>query len=265
MLVHDGPLIHRDDGIRHRRAVAQCTVWSLRVVVFPPFFDDDLCLLQGVEDFSIQRASNYPISNSPWINNRPCSGDIHFQFKEPGIMSSKPKLYLAGPDVFRSDAIKHADTLRQISAQHGFDALFPLDAEVEPTGIEPWEVAQRIYEANISLIHDCDAVVANMSPFRGPNMDAGTAFEIGYAHAHGKLIVGYTNDNRDIIERVTEFYQGHTTKSGEETRDPDGNLIEDFEGPENLMVTCPVIDVVDDFEIAVRLLAMIREETPDLF
>ena len=51
MLVHDVPLIHRDDGFRRRRAVAQRTVWSLRVVVFPPFFDDDLRLLQGVEDF----------------------------------------------------------------------------------------------------------------------------------------------------------------------------------------------------------------------
>ena len=54
MLVHDQPLIHWDDGFRGRRAVAQCTVRSLRVVVFPPFFDDDLRLLQGVEDFTVQ-------------------------------------------------------------------------------------------------------------------------------------------------------------------------------------------------------------------
>ena len=54
MLVHDRPLIHRDDGFRGRRAVAQCTVWSLRVVVFPPFFDDDMRLLHGVEDVTDQ-------------------------------------------------------------------------------------------------------------------------------------------------------------------------------------------------------------------
>ena len=72
MLVHDRPLIHRDDGFRGRRALAQCTVWFLRVVVFPPFFDDDLRLLQGVEGFSVQSfvpetgVEAFTISVLPW-------------------------------------------------------------------------------------------------------------------------------------------------------------------------------------------------------
>ena len=53
MLVHDRPGCHRDDGFRSRWAVAQNTVWSLRVVVFSPFFDDDLRLFQVVEDLAI--------------------------------------------------------------------------------------------------------------------------------------------------------------------------------------------------------------------
>jgi len=28
-------------------------VWSLGVVVFPPFFDDDLCFFQAVEKFTV--------------------------------------------------------------------------------------------------------------------------------------------------------------------------------------------------------------------
>ena len=55
MLVHDRPGCHRNDGFRGRRAVAQSTVWSLGVVVFPSFFDDDLRLFQGVEDFAVQQ------------------------------------------------------------------------------------------------------------------------------------------------------------------------------------------------------------------
>ena len=53
MLVHDRPGCHRDAGFRGWRAVAQSTVRSLGVVVFPPVFDDDLRLFQGVEDFAV--------------------------------------------------------------------------------------------------------------------------------------------------------------------------------------------------------------------
>ena len=55
MLVHDRPLIHRDDRFWSRRAVAQCAVWSDCVVVLPPLLGDDLCLFQGVEDLAIQQ------------------------------------------------------------------------------------------------------------------------------------------------------------------------------------------------------------------
>ena len=48
MLVHGRPLGHRDDGFRGWRAVAQSTVRSLGVVVFPPFFDDDLRLFSWI-------------------------------------------------------------------------------------------------------------------------------------------------------------------------------------------------------------------------
>ena len=43
MLVHDWPEFHWDDGFGGRRAVAQSTVWSFGIVVFPPAFDDNLC------------------------------------------------------------------------------------------------------------------------------------------------------------------------------------------------------------------------------
>ena len=55
MLVHDWLLVHRDDGFWCRRAVAQCTVGSFGIVVFPPAFDDDLCLAQRVEDFAVEQ------------------------------------------------------------------------------------------------------------------------------------------------------------------------------------------------------------------
>ncbi len=42
--MHDRPLIYWDDGFCRRRAVAQFTVWFLRVVVFPHNTGDARCL-----------------------------------------------------------------------------------------------------------------------------------------------------------------------------------------------------------------------------
>ena len=41
-------------------AIAQCTVWSLCVVVFSPFFDDDLCFPQALEDLSVEQFISEP-------------------------------------------------------------------------------------------------------------------------------------------------------------------------------------------------------------
>ncbi len=53
MLVQDRSLVHLDDGLRGWRTGTQSTVWSDGVVVFPPVFDDDLCLFEGLEDLTV--------------------------------------------------------------------------------------------------------------------------------------------------------------------------------------------------------------------
>jgi hypothetical protein len=35
-------------------------MWAFRVVVLPPFFDQDLCFSQAVEDFAIQELISEP-------------------------------------------------------------------------------------------------------------------------------------------------------------------------------------------------------------
>jgi len=47
MSVHERFLVHRDDGLRGWRAVAQYTVRSFGIVVFSPLFDDDLSIARG--------------------------------------------------------------------------------------------------------------------------------------------------------------------------------------------------------------------------
>jgi len=81
------------------------------------------------------------------------------------------QIYLAGPDVFRPDALDWADRSRRLVESFGHRALIPLDNH-ETT-------AEGIFEANIDLISQADVVVANINPFRGLEPDSGTAFEIG--------------------------------------------------------------------------------------
>jgi len=131
------------------------------------------------------------------------------------------RIYLAGPDVFFPDVIKRAEFLKAQCNICGFEGVFPLDSEVkleEPINQE--KNGYLIYEGNLSLIKSCVAVLANISPFRGPSIDAGTAFEIGYGLANGLIVVGYTINKTFYKERVK----------------PDGLLIEDFEMIDNLMI-----------------------------
>jgi nucleoside 2-deoxyribosyltransferase len=132
------------------------------------------------------------------------------------------RVYLAGPDVFFSEAKKRAEVLKTICAEYGLEGVFPLDADIAFTdAMSGPEKARLIFDANVALIKSCRGVLANMMPFRGPSMDVGTAWEMGFAHALGLPVVGYTSDGRLYEDRVT----------------PDEYMIERFGGIDNLMLT----------------------------
>ena len=97
------------------------------------------------------------------------------------------RIYLAGPGVFRSDALEHGERLKALCSEFGFIGLYPLDKQI-PNGIEaPREQAAWIYRANLELLDQADAVLADLNFFRGGEPDSGTSFEVGYAVAQGKL------------------------------------------------------------------------------
>lgn len=137
------------------------------------------------------------------------------------------RIYLAGPDVFLSDPLKAARAKQEICQRYGFVGLFPLDANLDLSNLSPFEAGLAIYKSNIGLMDSCDLVVANMTPFRGPSMDVGTAFEMGYMAAQGKPVFGYTNDGRFYVERVTASKPG---------LDANGMSIESFDMVDNLML-----------------------------
>ena len=176
----------------------------------------------------------------------------------PGVRAAaRPrKLYLAGPDVFRADAVAHGEALKALCARYGFEGLYPLDNALPKQLAEPREQAAWIYRANIGLIERADAVLANLNFFRGAEPDSGTAFEVGYATALGKPVYGYVDDAGSYAERIRR----HTPELiGEDpTRDRDGMTLEEFGLPLNLMLAVPATLAVGDAEQALRQLASRR-------
>jgi len=134
------------------------------------------------------------------------------------------RVYLAGPDVFYSDATERADALKALCKQCGLQGVFPLDAGLDLSKARPVEAGTMIYDANLDLMDSCDAVLANMTPFRGISMDIGTGFEMGDPEGKKKPGAAYSHD--------MSLY---------ETRCPvDGLLVEKFDMIDNLMVhACP--------------------------
>jgi nucleoside 2-deoxyribosyltransferase len=155
-------------------------------------------------------------------------------------ISGKPHIYLAGPDVFFPDAMERAARMKDHLATCGMIGWFPLDNELDAANDpDPHDLALRIACANEKLMRDADIILANIQPWRGPEADDGTAYEIGFMAALGKLIVLYTNDPRPFAERIAEdVYRGEVYADGPFQRGKSDNmLIEDFGGlSDNLML-----------------------------
>ena len=153
------------------------------------------------------------------------------------------KLYLAGPDVFRTDAAAWADRVRELCRTAGHEAQIPLDDDIPAT-------AAIIYRSNLQRIAAADAVLANLNPFRGDEPDSGTCVEIGYALALGKIVIGYADDLRPLRERLRASGPGADGRY----RDAAGHAVEDFGLPLNLMLAVPLPLVQGDVAAALQAL-----------
>lgn len=143
-------------------------------------------------------------------------------------------VYLAGPDVFYPAAQQLAEEHKALCRRHGFEPLHPID--------QPTLTAKHIFDTNIELLKRADAVVANLEAFRGAEVDSGTAFEVGFAIARGIPVVGYLLSNETVADRV-ERYLGPLSSQNGVLRDSEGNVLENFGHPVNLMLaeSCSIV------------------------
>lgn len=178
-------------------------------------------------------------------------------------MTGRPRVYLAGPEVFLPDPHAAAAEMKQLCAGLGLEGVFPQDAALRRLADEaPAAFAARIRQANIDLIRSADALIANVSPFRGPGSDDGTAFEIGFAAALCKPVFAWSAESGTLLERTRRRMQVHV--SGTCWRDEKGMEVEDFGLPVNLMLVDPALPVVHpDFQSAASLCARwLRAQAP---
>ncbi|MFO0292215.1 MAG: nucleoside 2-deoxyribosyltransferase [Rhodospirillales bacterium] len=162
------------------------------------------------------------------------------------------RIYLAGPDVFLPDAHAAAARKKELCRRYGFEGAFPFDAVLDFTRLTPRQKAMRIYHSDVALMDSCDICVAHMTPYRGPSMDVGTAYEMGYMRAQGKPVLGYTNVAGDVFARTAQFIGGQERLRLRETgvhEDPDAMMIEGMGMVDNLMLDGAVI--TSGFEIEI--------------
>jgi len=177
------------------------------------------------------------------------------------------KVYLAGPDVFLPDALEIGRHKADICAGYGLIGLYPLDNAID---LAASDVSLRIFRGNEAMMDEASAIIANLTPFRGPGADAGTAYELGYMAGRRKLCLGYCNDPTAYADRVRRLTV--VKPDGDRLVDPEGLTVEDFGLPDNLMLIhaldlygCPLVapkqapaDLWHDltaFEICVRAAA----------
>lgn len=159
-------------------------------------------------------------------------------FLQPSGIAMPLKLYLAGPEVFLANAREVLDAKAEMTRGYGFEPICPGDISIEPDPVRH-NFGLKISAVDEGMMNAADGVIANLTPFRGIAADVGTAFELGYMCAQGKLVAAYTNIAASHFDRTAEFYGGREAIAVDDAgrkRAPDGMSIEDFEMIDNLML-----------------------------
>jgi nucleoside 2-deoxyribosyltransferase len=124
---------------------------------------------------------------------------------------------------------------KELCAEHGFEGLFPFDNEApKPLHGEPLD--RLIYRMNLAMLRDADGGIFNLTPFRGPSADVGSAFELGVLTGLGKPAFAYSNETETLLDRLTRDGFAVFDEATGAWRDPTGMEIENFGNADNLML-----------------------------
>ncbi|APW38417.1 hypothetical protein RD110_15445 [Rhodoferax koreense] len=156
----------------------------------------------------------------------------------PTAALPRPRIYLAGPDVFFRDAPRIFESLKAACDRLGLIGVEPSDGGLAD-GFQGNDeaLAQRIYEGNIALIREADAVLANLQDFRGHEPDSGTVFEVGFAVALGKPVAAYGVGAGSYADRVSALIPCEKDNTGISREKASGTMVEGLGQRLNLMLS----------------------------
>jgi nucleoside 2-deoxyribosyltransferase len=147
------------------------------------------------------------------------------------------RVYLAGPEVFLRNAKEVGEHKKALCRKYGFEGVFPLDNEIDTKDKTPKEIGFCISAVNEGLIRSCDLVIANITPFRGPSADVGTAYEMGFAHGLGKKVFAYSNVAATFTQRTVKALNLETNLGSDgKLRDANDMFVEENGLTDNLML-----------------------------
>ncbi len=180
-----------------------------------------------------------------------------------------PPVYLAGPLPLAKDAPEIGREIKKLCWQYGLQGLWPCERYLYHPGdriggIE-LDLAEILRQSLFADLKEAAAVVADISPMRGPQMDALTAFVIGLAVAWEKPVFAWTSATAPasqrvghrrpwlFFERVFAWSKGAATVARDgHWRDDEGDLIENLELVETAPIICSIEPVFCSAEEAIR-------------
>ena len=104
------------------------------------------------------------------------------------------RVYLAGP-LFSEAEREFNQRLKALLDREGYSVFLPQEDSNEKTHTHTQREKKKIFKENLRAIDECDVVVAVLD---GADADSGTAWEIGYAHAIQKSVIGIKTDFRTL-------------------------------------------------------------------
>ena len=172
---------------------------------------------------------------------------------------SDPRIYIAGPDIYHPQSLEIAETKKNICERYGLEGVVATDFLAGVQFVGKAADAAPLFRERLKIIQGCDALIADMTPFRGPSMDPATAFEMGAMVGLGKPVAGYTLDPTPYADRMARFHaeiDESLMRVGPRLVGPNGFTIEDFTLPEAVTIAGAAMSrgtpITQDFEAAVR-------------